>query len=101
MSNEKRAPGWLGSIGDDILPSFIDFIGIIINQYKDPYQPTSICFFLLAQIFFHFHPKPFRFHSIQFDLHIFFPMGGSTTQPPTSLLNFFGITYQHLPRGAK
>ncbi len=34
MSHEKRAPGWLGYIGDDILPSYI---GIIINHYKDPY----------------------------------------------------------------
>ena len=28
LSNEKRAPGWLGYIGDDILPSYI---GIIIK----------------------------------------------------------------------
>ena len=33
LSNEKRAPGWLGYIGD-ILPSYI---GITINHYKDPY----------------------------------------------------------------
>ena len=33
MSNEKRAPGWLGYIGDEILPSYI---GIIINHCKDP-----------------------------------------------------------------
>ena len=39
MSNEKRAAGWLGYIGDEILPSYI---GIIINHYKDPYEPTSI-----------------------------------------------------------
>ena len=32
--NEKRAPGCLGYIGDEILPSYI---GIIINHYKDPY----------------------------------------------------------------
>ena len=29
---QKRAPGWLGFIGDDELPSYI---GIIINHYKD------------------------------------------------------------------
>ncbi len=34
VSNEKRAPGWLGYIGDEKLPSYI---GIIINHYKDPY----------------------------------------------------------------
>ena len=30
----KKQPGWLGYIGDEILPSFI---GIIINHCKDPY----------------------------------------------------------------
>ena len=39
MSNEKRAPGCLGCIGDEILPNHM---GILISQYKDPYQPTSI-----------------------------------------------------------
>ena len=34
LSHEKRAFGWLGYIGDEILPSYI---GIIINHYKDPY----------------------------------------------------------------
>ena len=34
MSNEKRAPGCLGYIGDEKLPSYI---GIIINHNKDPY----------------------------------------------------------------
>ena len=34
MSHEKRAPGWLGYIGDEKLPSYM---GIIINHYKDPY----------------------------------------------------------------
>ena len=29
MSHEKRAPGWLGYIGDEILPSYI---GIIIHH---------------------------------------------------------------------
>ena len=33
LSHEKN-PGWLGYIGDEILPSYI---GIIINHYKDPY----------------------------------------------------------------
>ena len=32
LSNEKRAPGWLGCIGDEKLPSYK---GIIINHYKD------------------------------------------------------------------
>ena len=35
MSHDKYA-GWLGYIRDEIS------IGIIINHYKDPYQPTSI-----------------------------------------------------------
>ena len=39
MSHEKRDPGWLDYIGDDILPSYI---GIVINDYKDPYERTSI-----------------------------------------------------------
>ena len=30
----KKPKGWLGDIGDEILPSYI---GIIINHYKDPY----------------------------------------------------------------
>ena len=34
LSNEKRAPGCLVYIGDEILPSYI---GIIISHYKDPY----------------------------------------------------------------
>ena len=32
-------PGWLGYIGDGILPSYI---GVIISQYKDPYKPISL-----------------------------------------------------------
>ena len=28
MSNEKRAPGWLGHIGDDELPNYIGIITI-------------------------------------------------------------------------
>ena len=39
LSNEKRAPGWLGYIGDEILPSYI---AIIIYHYANPYKPTSI-----------------------------------------------------------
>ena len=41
LSNEKRAPGWLGYIyiGDEKLPSYI---GIIINHCEDPYNyPVS------------------------------------------------------------
>ena len=34
LSNETRAPGCLGLIGDEILPSYM---GIIRNHYKDPY----------------------------------------------------------------
>ena len=33
VSNEKRAPGCLGFIGDDTTQLY----GIIINHYKDPY----------------------------------------------------------------
>ena len=36
---KKGPPGWLGYIGDEILPRYI---GIIINHYKDPYKPTRI-----------------------------------------------------------
>ena len=45
MSNEKRAPGWLGymlifqGVGDEILPSYVV---IIVNHYQDPYSTTSI-----------------------------------------------------------
>ena len=35
----EKNPGCLGYIGDDILPNYI---GIFINQYQDPYEPTSI-----------------------------------------------------------
>ncbi len=34
MSHEKRAPGWLGYIRDQKLPSYM---GILINHSKDPY----------------------------------------------------------------
>ena len=33
LSNEKRAPGWLGYIGDYTT----QFVGNIIHHYKDPY----------------------------------------------------------------
>ena len=32
--NHEKNPGWLGYIGNEILPSYI---GIIINHCKDPY----------------------------------------------------------------
>ena len=35
----NKNPGWLGYIGDEILPNYI---GIIISHHKDPYKPTSI-----------------------------------------------------------
>ena len=38
MSHEEN-PGWLGYIGDDKLPNYM---GILINHYKDPYLTTSI-----------------------------------------------------------
>ena len=34
VSHEKRAPGWLGYIGDEKLPSYIG--DYFINHYKDP-----------------------------------------------------------------
>ena len=37
--HEKRNPGCLGFIGDEILPSYV---GIMINHYKDPYKATNI-----------------------------------------------------------
>ena len=42
MSNEKNRPlvGWVYK-GDEILPSYVN-VGDIINQYKDPYEPTSM-----------------------------------------------------------
>ena len=52
MSSEKR-PGWLFDIGDEILPNYM---GIIISQYKDPYETTSTMeskrFFFVAHIIF-------------------------------------------------
>ena len=38
MSNEKK-PGCLGYIGDEILPRYV---GVIIDNYKDPSQTTSM-----------------------------------------------------------
>ena len=53
MSNEKN-PGWLGFFLGIILPSCIGIIRIIINHYKDPFEPTSIMesrrFFFVAQV---------------------------------------------------
>ena len=55
VSNENRAPGWLGWYkGDEILPRYV---GKIVNQYKDPYEPTSIMeghdwFWSLLHVFF-------------------------------------------------
>lgn len=37
----EKNPGCSGSIGDEKLPSYA---GIKINQYKDPYEATSILF---------------------------------------------------------
>ena len=34
VSNEKRAPGCLGYIGDETLSGYM---GILISHYKDPY----------------------------------------------------------------
>ena len=34
LSNEKRAPGWLGKKGDEILPTYM---GAIRSHCKDPY----------------------------------------------------------------
>ena len=36
---KKRAPGWLGYIGDEILPMLYRDYNII--HYKDPYKPTK------------------------------------------------------------
>ena len=51
MSNEKRAPGCLGYIGDDILPSYV---GIIVNnEIRIPIQQPGkwkVGVFLLAQM---------------------------------------------------
>ena len=48
VSNEKTT-GCLGCIGDEILPSFV---GILINHYKDPYEPTSISWKVSGRVFF-------------------------------------------------
>ena len=45
-------PGWLGYIGDEILPSFL---GIIIKHYKDPYEPTCISWKVGGLFFFAAH----------------------------------------------
>ena len=63
MSNEKNS-GCLGYLKDEILPSHI---GIIINHYKDPYQPVYIMeskrLFFVAHVLLkchvHLHPGNF------------------------------------------
>ena len=37
VQNEHQNSGWLGCIGDEILPSYI---GIVMNHEKNPYWPT-------------------------------------------------------------
>ena len=55
MSNEQRAPGWLGYIGDDKLPSHIGIFyeAIIRIPISQPVQPKlySKVFFSWAQMF--------------------------------------------------
>ena len=51
---KKRAPGCLGFIGDDKLPSYV---GIVINHYNDPFSKTSTMeslFFLFVAHMSHF-----------------------------------------------
>ena len=49
----KRNPGYLLNIGDEIIPNYME---IIINHYKDPYQSTStmesMCFFFCVALLF-------------------------------------------------
>ena len=48
MSNEKRAPGCLGFIGDDKLPGYV---GIVINHYiNDKYNGKSVFFLFVAHM---------------------------------------------------
>ena len=49
LSNEKRAPGCWGYIGDDILPSYVR---LTIKHYKDPYETTRISWaiFFVSQL---------------------------------------------------
>ena len=49
MSNEQRAPGWLGYIGDDKLPSHIGIFyeAIIRIPISQPVQPK-----LYSKVFF-------------------------------------------------
>ena len=37
VSSDQFTLGWLGYIGDEILPTYI---GIIMRHYKDPYSPA-------------------------------------------------------------
>ena len=59
LSNEKRPPGCLVYIGDEILPSYI---GILINHCKDPYEPTSLM--ESRRIFFRGSVEPTRIFNI-------------------------------------
>ena len=57
MSNEKRAPGWLGYIGDEILPCYI----VLYMRMYDA----------LGGGFKYFLFSPLCEEMIQFDEHIF------------------------------
>ena len=57
----NKNPGWLGYIGDEILPNYIYiYIGIILSHYKDPYKPTSIM--ESNKVFFRGSPKHLKKH---------------------------------------
>ena len=54
---KKRAPGWLGCIGDEFLPVYV---GLILSHYKDRYYATSILdFFLCSNGNFEGFPESF------------------------------------------
>ena len=59
LSNEQN-PGCLGYIGDDKLPSYM---GITINHYMDPYEPTRIQWkvggFFSLLIWSHYDSQPY------------------------------------------
>ena len=55
MSSDQKL-GWLGLYGI-ILPIHIRYIGIMIRQYQDPYQPTSISYFMSLVITAMFDPS--------------------------------------------
>ena len=52
FSNEKRVPGWLGYIGDEILSRYIVYRDYNKPWNKDPYQPTSILWWKGIRDFF-------------------------------------------------